>query len=75
MLSLLIFAFSVHIPDALATDCSKCTAKQQESIKKVLKHLIEKERPLYDLLEAKYDPDHVYKKRYEALRKEEGIVL
>ena len=67
--------FSENLPDALENGCEKCNEKQKELSKKALKHILEHKREQFDALEAKYDPDKKYRKRYEADLKKEGIEL
>lgn len=57
----------------LASDCPKCNRKKRETANKVLRHLIENKKALFDELEAKYDPEGVYRKKYEAEDEKEGI--
>nr|ACZ58026.1 chemosensory protein 8 [Adelphocoris lineolatus] len=62
------------IPDALKTACAKCNDKQKAGVEKVLRHLLTKKAEDYKILEAKFDPEGVYRKKYEAQKKlaEEG---
>nr|USF20786.1 chemosensory protein [Lasioderma serricorne] len=53
------------IPEALTTNCAKCNDKQRETVKKVIKFLIEKRKSDWDALIAKYDPDGTYYKNYK----------
>ncbi|XP_074036742.1 ejaculatory bulb-specific protein 3-like [Leptinotarsa decemlineata] len=64
-----------HLPDALKTECSKCSDKQKETTKKVIKFLIKNKRPMFDELVAKYDPENIYKKKYKDELAKEGITL
>nr|AHE13804.1 chemosensory protein 9 [Lissorhoptrus oryzophilus] len=64
-----------NLPDALEDECSKCSEYQKDRGRKALKFLIEKRRGYFDQLEAKYDPDGKYRKRYEENMKKEGITL
>lgn len=57
--------FSEHLPDALKTECSKCTEKQKENARKTLNFLYEEKPDLYKELEAKYDPEQIYRKILE----------
>ncbi|PSN51556.1 Ejaculatory bulb-specific protein 3 [Blattella germanica] len=59
------------VPDALENDCSKCSEKQKEGTKKVLKYLIKDKPQQWDELIAKYDPTGDYKKKYEEKYKDE----
>ncbi|XP_071448271.1 ejaculatory bulb-specific protein 3-like [Hetaerina americana] len=54
------------IPDALKTECAKCTEKQREKAEKVIRHLIDKKPEMWAQLEAKWDPNGEYRKKYEA---------
>jgi Insect pheromone-binding family, A10/OS-D len=61
------------LPDALLTECGKCSEKQKDGTERVIKFLIEKKPDQWETLQAKYDPDHVYEKKYEAERKKLGV--
>lgn len=63
------------LPDALKTKCSKCSARQQDGTRKVLRHLINNESDLWKELEKKYDPEGSYRKLYEEEAKKEGITV
>lgn len=54
-----------YVPDALATECSKCSKKQKEITGKVFAELLLNHRDYWDALVAKYDPEGVYLKKYE----------
>uniref|UniRef100_A0A6P7FY73 Ejaculatory bulb-specific protein 3-like n=1 Tax=Diabrotica virgifera virgifera TaxID=50390 RepID=A0A6P7FY73_DIAVI len=54
-----------YLPDALLTDCSKCSEAQKKGSKKIIRHLIDNKPDWYTELEAKYDKDRTYKKKYE----------
>lgn len=41
----------------------------------MFKHLIEKKKDLYSELEAKYDPDGKYRKKYRKQAEAEGIKI
>ena len=58
------------LPDALETDCSKCSEKQKSTSTKVIHFLIDNKKEEWEKLEAKYDPTGAYRIRYEA--KENG---
>lgn len=63
------------LPDALKTDCTKCTKKQRESVDKVLKHMIEKRKTEWDDLKKKYDPDNVYTTKFEKEAESRGYKI
>lgn len=67
--------FAEVLPDALENGCSKCSEKQKDVAKKVLKFLIGERRSYYDQLEAKYDPEGKYRKQYDEEIKKEGLKL
>lgn len=53
------------MPDAIHTDCAKCSEKQKEGSKKIMRHLIDNKPEWWKQLEAKYDKDGTYKKKYQ----------
>nr|ULF48244.1 chemosensory protein 3 [Acyrthosiphon pisum] len=53
------------LPDALKTDCSKCTDVQKDRSERVIKFLIKNRSAEFDKLTAKYDPSGEYKKKLE----------
>nr|QUP79554.1 chemosensory protein 8 [Monochamus saltuarius] len=53
------------LPDALASGCSKCNAKQKDTAEKVMKHLMSKRTKDWERLTKKYDPQGLYKQRYD----------
>lgn len=59
-----------NIPDALKSECSKCTEKQINLIKEVTKFLKERKPDVWQKLLQKYDPEGTYTKRYEELEKQ-----
>lgn len=67
------FHLSGILPEALATDCQKCTEKQAENIKKVAFFLITKKPELWDQLIDKYDPEKKYRSKYEEQVKKLGV--
>ena len=65
--------FSGVLPDALHTECSKCSATQKKGSKKIMRHLIDNKPEWWKELEAKYDKEGTYQKQYRAELKAEGI--
>lgn len=61
------------LPDALATECQKCSEKQSEVIRKVIKYLVNNKPKLWEELANKYDPEKKYRMKYEKDAKELGI--
>ncbi|CAH2089576.1 unnamed protein product [Euphydryas editha] len=64
-----------HMKDALETGCEKCTKAQQDGATTVIEHLISKKRDMWKELCAKYDPEGVWRKKYEDVAREKGIVI
>ncbi|KAM3960262.1 allergen Tha p 1 [Aphomia sociella] len=54
-----------HITDALQNGCNKCTPTQLAGVRKVIKHLINKENAHWIELTDMYDPKKVYRHKYE----------
>jgi hypothetical protein len=54
------------LPDALETDCSRCSEKQKSGSTKVIHFLIDNKKQDWEKLEAKYDPSGAYRIKYEA---------
>jgi hypothetical protein len=67
--------FSEAIPESLQNGCSKCNDKVKEGTKKVIHHLIEKKPDMWKELEARYDPNGDYKKKYKDLIEKEGLAI
>nr|UYB94428.1 chemosensory protein 4 [Lytta caraganae] len=53
-----------YVPDALASDCAKCTEIQKVQAGKVFTHLLQNYRTEWDLLLEKYDPEGNFRKKY-----------
>ncbi|XP_017881454.1 ejaculatory bulb-specific protein 3-like [Ceratina calcarata] len=64
-----------NLPDALATDCSKCSEKQKEATEKVVRFLINKRPQLWEKLAKKYDPTGEYKVKFEDEATKHGLNL
>lgn len=54
------------MPDALETNCSKCTDRQREMSTKVVAFLIDNRPNYWKPLQEKYDPDSTYTTAYLA---------
>lgn len=55
------------VPDALITNCQKCSPRQRASVEKVVRFLVKERRRDFDLLAAKYDPQGIYRRNYAHL--------
>ncbi|KAI4489898.1 hypothetical protein M0804_004080 [Polistes exclamans] len=56
------------LPDALSTNCIKCTQKQKDIIGKVRNHLKARRPKDWDRLIAKFDPQGEYEKQFDRLQ-------
>nr|QXT24550.1 chemosensory protein 4 [Spodoptera frugiperda] len=59
------FPFTAHIKEALENRCAKCTDAQKRGTEKVLKFLINHKPDIWDQLCNKFDPEGLYRKKYE----------
>ncbi|KAH8254453.1 hypothetical protein KR032_010166 [Drosophila birchii] len=59
------------LPDALQSDCSKCTATQRRNSEKVINFLRARRAGEWKLLLEKYDPQGVYRSKHEAASKKQ----
>ncbi|XP_072942439.1 allergen Tha p 1-like [Epargyreus clarus] len=64
-----------HLQDALETGCSKCTEAQEKGAAKMINHLVNEKKEIWEKLCAKYDPTGKWRKHYEERAKKEGIKL
>ncbi|KAK9500247.1 hypothetical protein O3M35_001541 [Rhynocoris fuscipes] len=63
------------LPDALKTACAKCSERQKAGAEKVIKFLLKNKPTDFVELEKVYDPKGEYRKRYQQVAREKGIVL
>ncbi|XP_035915898.1 ejaculatory bulb-specific protein 3-like [Anopheles stephensi] len=63
------------LPDALKTDCAKCSEKQRAGAIRVIDYMIQNRRAQWDALQQKYDPENKYIEKYREQAKKEGIKL
>lgn len=61
------------LPDALKTNCSKCSEKQKTGTEHVIKFLIDNKPTQWETLQAKYDPEHVYISTFKSEANQRGI--
>ncbi|XP_071448260.1 ejaculatory bulb-specific protein 3-like [Hetaerina americana] len=60
-----------RLPEALKTECAKCTPKQKEGAEKAIRYLMKNKPDMWEELTAKYDPSGEFKKKYaERLNKQ-----
>ncbi|XP_056639205.1 ejaculatory bulb-specific protein 3-like isoform X1 [Diorhabda sublineata] len=60
-----------NMPDAIATDCSKCSEKQKDGSEYMMRFLIDNKPEYWNPLQEKYDPSGTYKQRYLETKKQE----
>ncbi|EDW61174.1 ejaculatory bulb-specific protein 3 [Drosophila virilis] len=61
------------LPDALKTECSKCSEKQRQNTDKVIRYIIDNKPEEWKVLQEKYDPEEIYIKRYRGQASKAGI--
>ncbi|XP_050352735.1 allergen Tha p 1-like [Nymphalis io] len=54
-----------HISDALQNGCESCTDMQKNGVRKVIGHLVKKEKDYWNQLVEKYDSEGIYSEKYE----------
>ncbi|KFB39469.1 hypothetical protein ZHAS_00006963 [Anopheles sinensis] len=63
------------LPEALQTNCAKCSEKQRAGAIQVINYVIENRKEQWDALQKKYDPENLYIEKYREEAKKEGIKL
>uniref|UniRef100_A0A182STQ6 Chemosensory protein 3 n=1 Tax=Anopheles maculatus TaxID=74869 RepID=A0A182STQ6_9DIPT len=63
------------LPEALQTNCEKCSEKQRAGAIRVINYVIENRKEQWDALQKKYDPENLYIEKYREEAKKEGINL
>nr|AWC68023.1 chemosensory protein 4 [Matsumurasca onukii]WCU30827.1 chemosensory protein [Matsumurasca onukii] len=53
------------LPEALKTSCAKCTQKQKEKGRQVVKFMMDNKQDLWKEIAAKYDPDGTYTSKFK----------
>lgn len=54
-----------NIPDALETECAKCSQKQKENAGKIMAYLLQYKKDYWRELLARYDPNGTFRKKYD----------
>ncbi|KAH8421487.1 hypothetical protein KR009_009694 [Drosophila setifemur] len=60
------------LPDAIQSDCTKCTEKQKYGADKVTRHLIDNRPSDWERLEKIYDPEGSYRIKYQESKAKEA---
>ncbi|XP_055597694.1 ejaculatory bulb-specific protein 3-like [Uranotaenia lowii] len=63
------------LPEALQTNCAKCTEKQRQGAVRVINYLIENRGAQWKTLQAKYDPSNIYINKYRKEAQQAGIKI
>lgn len=63
------------LPDALKTNCEKCTEKQRDGTDRVLRFIVHNKPEEWKQLKAKYDPDNIYIQKYRESAAARGITI
>ena len=61
------------LPDALKTNCSKCSERQRAGTDRVIRFLIDNKTKQWDTLQKRYDPENVYTRKYAGEAQNRGI--
>lgn len=61
-----VYFIAELLPDAIQTDCSKCSAAQKRNSRKVITFLRTKRPQDWKSLTDKYDPEGLFKQRLDA---------
>lgn len=63
------------LPDALQSECGKCSEKQKQNSDKVIRYIIDNKPDDWKVLQAKYDPQGVYYAKYKGEAANRGIKI
>lgn len=66
-----MLSFAEVIPEALETTCGKCSPKQKQLIKSVIKAVIDRHLDTWEQLSEKYDKDKKFKESFDKFLAEE----
>lgn len=61
------------MPDAIQTDCSKCSEKQKEGSEKIVHFLIDNKPEYWKPLQEKYDPNGNYTTEYRKSKSQVNV--
>nr|AKI84389.1 CSP6 [Holotrichia parallela] len=53
------------LPDALQTDCTKCSDTQRKNAEVVIRYYMDKRKEEWEELKKLYDPDGIYEEKYK----------
>lgn len=70
-----VLLFLGIVPDAIQTECSKCSERQKVQAGKVLAHLLQHKPEYWKLLLQRFDPNNVYLRRFMSDDDDEKLSL
>lgn len=63
------------LPDALRSNCEKCTERQRDGTDRVLRFIVQNKKEEWEQLKQKYDPEDIYIKQYREAAAARGITI
>lgn len=63
------------LPEALQTNCEKCSESQRADAIKVINYVIDNRPEQWKSLQAKYDPENIYAEKYRDEAAKNGIKI
>lgn len=63
------------LPDALRTNCAKCTEKQRDGTDRVLRFIVKNKPDEWKQLKAKFDPEDKFIRQYRESASQRGIEI
>lgn len=63
------------LPDALRTNCEKCTERQRNGTDRVLRFIVQNKKAEWEELRQKYDPENIYVPQYREAAAARGITI
>lgn len=63
------------LPDALRSNCEKCTERQRDGTDRVLRFIVQNKKEEWEQLKQKYDPEDIYIKKYREAAAARGITI
>lgn len=63
------------LPDALQSNCEKCSEQQRSGTERVVRYLIKNKPDQWETLRKKYDPENIYATKYNKEAQQLGIAV
>nr|WJJ63291.1 chemosensory protein 6 [Pachyrhinus yasumatsui] len=64
-----------HLPEAIQTDCAKCSEAQRNGSRKIIRHLVKNKPSWWKELQTKFDPQGTYVAKHAEDFRKEGITV